>query len=246
MARTTKAGLPDLGTALGSAVDLAFPAMAQHHRRVAHIAASIARALGLSPGLRHELVMAALLHDVGTLVDWSRPGRDVDAVPGVDAQARAGYLLLRKYRPLAVVAQMVRYHRLPWVHGAGRRWRGEYVPFRSHLLHLADWVDAFVDRRRPLQEQMGAILTEAHSRAGERFAPEAVAALSVLAVDETFWLGLEPPALESMVAESVNELLLESEPGGLRDAAELLAWIVGFRRCGYRPLVQQAQLSMPS
>lgn len=231
MFATTHVNLLDLVLSVGNAVDLVSPKVAHHHKRVGYIAASIGRELGVPLAAQHELMMAGLLHDIGALSLDERErllAFDADA-DDVDVHAHVGYLLLRKFAHFAGIAELVRFHHLPWAHGDGERCCSEPVPFGAHLLHLADRIEVSIDKTRPVLDQADGIVAAIAHCAGTQFVPAAVAAFRALAARETFWLDVASPMLGQMMADAVRNVLIEIGPDDLQDFAELLAHVIDFR-----------------
>lgn len=229
MHATNHINLLDLVLSVGNAVDLVSPKVAHHHKRVAYIAAALAREMGVAVAAQHELMMAGLLHDIGALsLDERVRLLEFDA-GDIDVHAHVGYLLLRKFAHFGGIAELVRFHHLPWSHGDGRRCCGEPVPMGSHLLHLADRIEVSIDKTRAVLDQVDGIVAAIARGAGMQFAPEAVAAFEGLATRESFWLDIESPILGQMMADAVRNVLIEIAPDDLQDFAELLAHVIDFR-----------------
>lgn len=157
-----------------------------HARRVAGLAAAVARRLNLPEGEVEDLEMAALLHDVGSIL-----------APGADPEhhAAAGANLLAGSRWLGRLAPAVRHHHEHW-DGSGQPagLQGEEIPLPARILAA---VEAYVS----LQEGRAgaaalnpvAAWLEIRAAAGQAFDPRVVAAMEAVV-----WarLRLEPAAAD--------------------------------------------------
>jgi len=178
----------DLVLCMAQAVDLVSPLVADHHQRTAQIAFGLGVQMKLSEPELKDLVLAAALHDVGGLTRSDRLDALDFEYQNPFGHSVNGYLLLKTFPPFHIPADIVRFHHVPWDHGAGRVFEGEPVPSASHLLQLADRVAVLIDPARDVLAQAGEIMDKIRQQAGERFDPAQVAALESLARTEAFWL----------------------------------------------------------
>lgn len=178
----------DLVLCLSQAVDLVSPLVADHHKRTAQIAYGLGMQMKLPASELHDLVIAAALHDVGGLTRQERLLALDFEYQDPYGHSIFGYLLLRSFPPFQAVAEIVRFHHVPWRNGAGAWFDGLPVPRASHLLQLADRVAILLDSNRDVLGQVDGILEKIRAQAGERFLPEQVLALEALAEKEAFWL----------------------------------------------------------
>lgn len=173
---------------LSQAIDLVSPIMADHHRRVVHIALSIAREMGLPPDKIRDLAIAGALHDVGGLSLAMR----LDALRfeshNAHEHAALGYLLLKTFRPFARAAELVRFHHVEWESGAATGFCDEQVPRESRILHLADRIAALLKPDVAVLTQATMISERILALSGKMFPPELIEAFSEVASRECFWL----------------------------------------------------------
>ncbi len=224
----------DLVECLSTAMDLVSPALANHQRRVGFIALRLAEQLGMGDALRKEALIAGLLHDSGAL---SMPDRSITLNFELDATATfsphqhavAGYHLIRKFRPFADVAQIIRFHHLPWGNGKGGVCRNEEVPLGAHITHLADRVDVLINDKANILLQRQDIAKVIEQNKGKLFHPLLVEAFAEVAGKEAFWLDI---ASVSMGARVVGESGFAHEKldcDDLLDMTELFGHIIDFR-----------------
>lgn len=109
----------DLVTSLSKAVDLISPAVANHHMHVSYIALEMASELGLSGEEERNLAIAGALHDIGALSLTDRTDALQFELIAPHKHAELGYRLLQSFSHLSEVANLIRYHHVPYDSGSG-------------------------------------------------------------------------------------------------------------------------------
>ncbi|MFW5490572.1 MAG: HD-GYP domain-containing protein [Desulfovibrio sp.] len=132
----------ELMCGVSSALDLISTAVTGHHKRVAYLACSAGRLMGLSVHDRTRLFMAGLLHDVGGLTLQSRLDALQFEVDNVE-HAETGYRLLKTFPYLDPIAEIVRYHHTPWKKKDAFDTDAQTM-FLSNLLNAADRADVLM------------------------------------------------------------------------------------------------------
>lgn len=212
---------------LSQALDLINPVMADHHKRVAYIALRVAEATGLNGKEKEDVVIAAALHDIGTL-----PRLDTDGLTTTVSDlrsARFGFQLLRKFKPFTLSARIVRFHCVDWARGQNREMEGEEVPSGSHIVHLANCVNGLVDRFKPILWQASGICEQIERLRGDILMPELVDVFLEVAASDAFWLDLNASDLLHLMATRIPFSTVELDEDGLQDFSELLAQMIDFR-----------------
>ena len=194
----------DLIMSLSTAMDLVSSAVVNHHKQVAYIAFSIGAELGLPTEQQNELVLAGALHDIGALYLKDRIDMLQFEVANPHHHAEIGYLLLKMFEPLSIVAALVRFHHVPWNEGGGSEFEGKQVPIGSHLLHLADRVAVLVNKRQEVLGQVKMVCERLVEHSGKMFMPKQVAAFMSLATKEYFWLDIASPSIGSILSGKVR------------------------------------------
>lgn len=135
------------------------PLTFQHSNRVTEIAASFAKKLGLSVKERMELVVGALLHDIGKIqIDHNiltKNDRLTDEEYNqIKLHPLYGFEMLKGYGMNEEIYQLALFHHERW-DGRGYPYglAGEDIPFLSRILSLADTLDAMTGER-PYREPM--------------------------------------------------------------------------------------------
>lgn len=189
--------LHELIHSLSKAVDLVSPHVADHHRRVEHLAVSMAREMGLPPQRLRTLAIASALHDAGALSLAMRIDAMRFDVSDGQEHSDLGYLLLKTFPPFTEAAHLVRFHHLEWDQGAGSEFHGEQVPPESQIIHLADRVAVLLRSGEPVLTQAEKITGRILRLAGKMYPPELGELFRDLADREHFWLDAVTPTEES-------------------------------------------------
>ncbi|MFZ2960477.1 MAG: HD domain-containing phosphohydrolase [Candidatus Ozemobacteraceae bacterium] len=219
----------DLLSSLSEVTDWISSELTYHHRQVAYLAWNIGEEVGLSSGDLDDLVMAALVHDIGAISLKERlETLDFELTTGLE-HAEQGYLLLRRFEPLARAAVLTRYHHLPWQNAQGEENKGNHVPIGSHILQLADRIAVLIDRRTEILGQVARVQGAIEPCAGFLFKPELVDAFHRRSVQEALWLDLVSPSLEKTLRRVVPLKTLNVDIDGLLRLGNLLRCIIDFR-----------------
>lgn len=224
-----EASLFELIIPIAKAVDIMCPQVASHHMQVAYLSLRIAESLGMSETELHRLVIAGALHDIGAFSMQTR--LDIlafeDLNPGQHAQA--GYLLLRDFSPLRPMAELIRFHHQPWLHGDGALSQGIRVDRGSHILHLADRVAVLIDRGKPILAQVAAISEKIAANSGSFFVPEQVQAMLSLAKKDYIWLEVISDSIASLLKTRLRRQKMALRGGNLQGFGKLMSRIIDFK-----------------
>jgi len=219
----------DLVAPVARAVDMMSPAVADHHRRVAYLAFRLAQEMPLPEQEACDLAIAGALHDVGAFSLHER----LDALAFEDTQpgphSLAGYLLLKEFPPFASLASYIRFHHIPWEHGAGQTQAGNPVPLGSHVLHLADRVVVQIAKGEALLGQVPRICENIEHRKGLIFEPELVDAMLRLAKRDYIWMEMHSDAVISLLRKETASRSQELGLDDLLEFARLLCRIIDFK-----------------
>ena len=224
---------------ISRALDLFHPDLTDHHLLVANIGIQIAEAIGLSSEACSDVLVAGALHDVGSvsvasrlsLLDFSLSAyqRAEGTEKGVHRHGFDGWRLLRDFAPFAKAAEMIRFHHLPWAHGAGSEFDGTSVPLASHILHLADRIAVLPVADQPILLQRESILATIRAAGEAVFHPVLLEAFEALATRQSFWFDLVYPHQETLLrsraaGRKVNLCLQE-----VQEIATVFGRIIDFR-----------------
>ena len=194
--------------ALSDALDLVGVDDVAHGKRVGIMAAECARTMGLDESETTFLFDLGLLHDIGVsstnthqhLVgefDWA----------GSQDHAIVGQRLLAGFKPLATMAEPIRYHHTRWdkLVAAGVDAR---VIRQANLILLVDRVDALTAPYYATNSMLlhkDAIREQVRGRAGSYFDPQLVEVFLEASKSEAFWLLLEPRSIQCYLQDMLAQ-----------------------------------------
>ncbi len=212
---------------LSQALDYVHPAIVDHQQRVAYIALSIARQVGMDNPKQMNLFFAAALHDIGLVgVENRINGLHKDKWEQIDWHAEAGFALLNRIPLFARSAQAIRYHHTPWANGKGCEHDGNRIPFASHIISLADSVERMIDRNNYVLDQSEQIRGEIMSKSGSVFNPDCVNAFCEIADTEAFWLDCVSPGVYDILLRQTDASGLTADDKLLESIAEIFSVVI--------------------
>ena len=173
----------DFALCVSEAIDLVFPSLNNHHKKVAYISFNIAKEMDLPDDEIKDTVMAALLHDIGAFTIEERT-EIISALfddSAYDHHSIMGYRLLKNFEPLLHAATIIKYHHASYDESSNE------IPIGSYILHLADRVSILLDEQKEILEQIPRII-EIVDKNHSIFHPETLAALHRLKGLEYFWI----------------------------------------------------------
>jgi HD-GYP domain-containing protein (c-di-GMP phosphodiesterase class II) len=179
---------------LSLALELSSGGLSRHHWRTAMIANQIAEAINLAENERHQLVHAALLHDIGAASNWSEKHqlRNFEN-PAPHKHAEAGYELLKDSKQLGYLAEAIRHHHDFWDGSSPCGLSGKEIPLLGRIINLADRVEVLLQEDTFIFDQRPMILAAIEKFSGVYFDPDLVQTLHDISGQESFWLDLVNP-----------------------------------------------------
>ncbi len=221
--------LYDLMFSLSSAMDLVAPELFNHHQQVAYLSYHLGREMGLNAEDSLNLLMAGIVHDIGSLSLKERLFMIRDELEEINTHAFRGASLLEMYTPFAPLADIIRYHHLPWNHGEGAALNGQAVPLTSHILHLADRICVlFADTKHTLL-QLPEVLNRIREGEGSRFLPSGVDAMMKLATREHIWLELNDRDPLRFIKRDAVLFSMELDLDQVLQLSEIFSHVIDFR-----------------
>ncbi len=226
-----KIDLFDLVLALTTAVDLICEEVADHHKRVAYIANCIAREAGLPEDELYEIIVASALHDIGALTLHMNERLALMEFDNKDTEkhVKTGYQLLRNFPPFAHIAKIILHHHCHWERGAGKEEGGKPVPLNSHLIHLADRIDALIRRDRNVLDQREFIVDTIKGNSGKIFHPDFVKGFEKMSHSTCFWLDIVSKDIHNILMKQVNIKRVETDLSSILNYVKLFSQLIDFR-----------------
>jgi len=229
LGRKIPLNLWNLVSPIAKTSDLMNPVLGDHGIRVAYLAMQIAEELDWPAWRRRESGIAGALHDIGAFSLADRLELLAFETEDEGSHARAGYHLLRGFKPFERVAEAVLHHHLRWGNGAGEQADGKPVPETAHLLHLADRTAVLLRMDRPILGQIPEIRASIRKRSGSWFVPSYVDALLRLCDRDYIWMEIASGAMESSLRHSLGMESIDVGTPELLDFSRLVCRIIDFK-----------------
>ena len=219
----------DLAICLSDACDLISPLLAHHHKQVACIAFAIGKELGLDHHRLEDLVLAAIMHDIGALSLHERIELMEFETANTSAHEEIGYSLLNQFKPTQRIAEIVREHHRHWDGMNAREESGSSDQIESDIIHCADRVALLIDIRENVIGQAGEIRERITAKRGTMFRPDVHDAFVSVSDRESFWLDAVSPTIYRTLRKQVRMGSLMLDGSQLNDLAMVFGRIIDFR-----------------
>jgi HD-GYP domain-containing protein (c-di-GMP phosphodiesterase class II) len=219
----------NLVSPLAKTFDLMNPAIGDHCLQVAYLSMRLAEELEWPAWRKREAAIAGALHDIGAFSLAERLDMLEFETTDQGTHARAGYILLRGFKPFDRVAETVLHHHLPWGNGQGERADGSPVPEASHLVHLADRTAVLFRKDDPVLGQIPGIRASILERSGSWFVPAYVDALLRLFDRDYIWLEISSRAMGDSLRLSLGMETIDTDIREFLDFARLVCRIIDFK-----------------
>lgn len=225
----TRINLYDLLLCLSNAQDLISPALSNHHQQVAYLSFRLAEQMNLSVEQKKDVFLAALVHDIGALSIDERLDIIEKEPLSINNHAFKGAKLLKEFKSLQIVTDIIKFHHIPWNDGKGLVHRGEDVPFASHIIHLADRTCTKLQSSRSVLTQVPGILSTLNEEKNRMFEPSLLDALCELSKNEYIWLDLIAQSPITRIPDSGLFDVLVLEMDDMIELALMFSQIIDFR-----------------
>jgi HD-GYP domain-containing protein (c-di-GMP phosphodiesterase class II) len=199
--RTIEVPQIELVFALGAAIDLLDPILGAHQRRVAIIAANLAKELGLADSEVARVMQAGLLHSVGAL--GHRNGQDHSATSARFLEISP---LTRRLAPLVAC------YREPLARLRDYGTLRAADALLSQVLNLADFIDDSIDPAVFILSQVAARRADATTHANANLDPSLADAFLRASEADSFWLDASSVDLDARI-----RMRLAGESGAIAD-----------------------------
>lgn len=179
--------------AMALTIEMRDPYTSGHQRRVADLAAAIARELGLSEKKVEGIYMAGLIHDVGKIRVPSgilcHPGRLSEMQFAIiKSHPEIGYDILKGIEfPWPVAEIVLQHHERMDGSGYPRALQGDQILLKARIMGVADVVEA-LSSHRPYRPALGIkfALEEISKRRGSAYDPDVVDACMTLFTQKAY------------------------------------------------------------
>ncbi len=164
--------LTGLTIALADTLDGVSPVTADLNRRTAYIAVRLGEEMGLRGQELRDLLLAALLRDIGLFSLADRQAILNFDLHQPHRHAFRGSNLLAGFQPLAEVARIIRGHHLWWRLGRDTEVGGSQAPLASYIIHLADRMAILMGQNGDVLNRAVEILDRVAGLMGSMFMPD--------------------------------------------------------------------------
>ncbi|MBC7328311.1 HD domain-containing protein [bacterium] len=246
---TYQVPLIDVFIAFARALDLVPNAQRTHHLQTALLSFLIAQKIGLSQEITKDLILSALVHDLGLTIEEKEIPYEFlqpNSIPGWSQYRHAflGYIFLSENPLLREIApnmeDIILYHHIQWrmIKEPNpsilppvlitRPLPEKGVLLSSFIIHLSGLVSRAIDTKRPILVQRKEIIKKVKLLSGSVFPPEVAEAFIEVANIEAIWLELHSPMLCHTIRRSFPfpNFILNSEK--LLSLAQLACDIIDF------------------
>ena len=214
----------DFAHSISDAIDLVYPALSNHHKKVAYISYCIAKEMSLSDHMIVDIVKAAMLHDIGAFSVAERMCV-VNALfddSAYNQHALIGSRLLQDCKPLDNAANIIKYHHAHYTAAA----RG--IPLGSHIVHLSDRLSLLLNEGSEVLAQVPAIMEQIEENS-KIFHPAALEALRHLVKLEYFWIETCSVSMNYVLPERLHKIKEVMNLDVLKSFATVFSRIIDFR-----------------
>ncbi|MCL4386625.1 MAG: HD domain-containing protein [Actinobacteria bacterium] len=225
----------DLILSISEATDLIDSNINNHGKRVAYIALNIANELEINSSDKHSIVIAGLLHDIGAFslqeklkaanfeFEFKYNSNEINQ------HAEVGYMLLKKFKPLLKIAEIIRYHHYIYKEAKKLINVDKDVLLFSQIIHLADRIDILIKKDIEILKQVSNISDIITEYSGDYFNPDLVKLFNHLKEKEYFWLDtITSPHIQTF-SRLLGYLPLDFSLDKILDFAKMFSYIIDFR-----------------
>ncbi|TDX53197.1 HD domain-containing protein [Orenia marismortui] len=201
-----------------------------HQEQVAYISFRIAKGFELNSKEREELILAAIIHDIGAFsFEDKLEVLDFDT-SGMLKHSEIGAALLAESKFFARISKIIKYHHLDWNYGENNNLAGIELPLSSQILHLADKISILIESEENVLNQADEIMKKIKVNSAKKFNPQLVKVFLELAEREEFWLSsVTPDLIKRVLAEEIKQNRISLDIDELLDLSKIFSRIIDFR-----------------
>lgn len=223
-----KISLYELLRCISNAQDLVSPLLSNHQQQAAYLSYYLSRKMELPVAEQKDIFLAALVHDIGALSMNERLDIIEKEPLHINNHAFIGARLLDDFKPIQNSASIIKFHHVPWDNGNGQIYKGEKVPFGSHIIHLADRVCLMIKRDTNVLTQIPRILDDINRNSNTIYEPSLVRAMSEICRQEYIWLDLVSSSPVSRINVAIFDIV-DLDIDDIIDLAFVFSHIIDFR-----------------
>lgn len=224
-----KMRLSDLFITISRALDIGSYDILDHSSRVAYIALEIAEKLDLAEGQKNEVVLAALVHDIGIINydDKEKAQKFFDIEEEIaEAHSKIGAELLEKLDFMPGLGSIIYYHHHNFTVKNFDDCQKESIPLASRIIRISDRIEARIAANTFILDQKEEIIADIRAKSGSWFDPKLVAVFIDLAEKESFWLNLKTKEYTHILREWGKTTKRDINLGDLEALASIVAHLI--------------------
>jgi HD-GYP domain-containing protein (c-di-GMP phosphodiesterase class II) len=221
----------DLVLSISEATDLIDVELNNHNKRVAFTSLNIADNLGLPNNFKYNLIIAGLLHDIGSFSLKERHeilNYDYKPEHPTNNHSYIGYVLLKDFYPLSEIASIIKFHHHLWKDIEDTE-LPEALKLSAQIIHIADRIDVMIDKNRDILSQVGDICHMIKKGSRIRYRPDIIKEIINLKNKEYFWLDAVSQPEISTFTDKLGYLPLDFEMDLIDKFANMFSHIIDFR-----------------
>ena len=219
----------DFAVGITEAIDLVSAELNDHHKKVAYISYQIAKEMKLPEKDVNDIIMAALLHDIGvfTVEEQTQVITSQFEDSTLNTHPEIGYRLLRNFEPFAKAALLIRHHHAHYDKPSGGHPAGS-LPIGSYIVHLADRLFVLFDKDSEILGQIPHMMKRIEENASV-FHPGSLAALRQIAGIEYYWIEASFIPLGDVLHQRLQFTPQTINLDELLSLAKVISQIIDFR-----------------
>ncbi|MDD5258365.1 MAG: HD domain-containing protein [bacterium] len=227
MYRGISINLFNLVLSFSDALDLASPELVQHQIRTAYIAWELARKTGMGREDIENLVIAALIHDVGALTAEEKINlHEADTIM-TEPHCILGESLLKDVPVFAHAAKIIRLHHHKW-----QDWVQTVenpLTAQAQILNLADYVERSINRSKYILHQDRNIAEQVSRLAATDIQVGLIDIFKDIAKREDFWLTVTSPRIYSLLYREATYRSVVLDLSDLKEVSKIFRNLIDFR-----------------
>ena len=221
----------DLVLSISEATDLVDRELNSHNKRVAFTSLGIADNLGLSNNFKYNLIIAGLLHDIGSFSLKERRETliyDYQPKHSTNNHSYKGYILLKDFYPLTEIAPIIRYHHHYWKDIENLE-LSETIKLSTQIIQIADRLDVLIDKNKEVLGQVDDICRIIKKDSRVKYRSDIAKEIINSKNKEYFWLDAVSQPEISTFMDKLGYLPLDFELDNIGIFANMFSHIVDFR-----------------
>lgn len=221
--------LSDLFITLSRALDMGNSGILKHSRRVAYIAYEIAVEMDLEAQKKNEVVLAALIHDIG-IVNFENKEKAQNffqiEMELSETHCKLGSDLTKRLNFFPGLTDIINYHHHKWDGNNFDNIQKNKIPLASRIIYLADRIEAIIDPQIFILNQSEDIIHLIKSKSGSWFDPNLIKIFTKIAQREFFWLNLESEEYNNILANWGKKTKVKINLSDLESLASIVAHLI--------------------